>query len=61
MTDQLLFTVPEVAKLTKLGLKTVQAAIQRGDLKALLKPPANRTKVVRREDIDKWLDSFTVA
>ena len=58
MTDTILLTPLEAGRISGLGLKAINAAIASGDLRAKLKPPTNRYRLVLRSDLEKYLESL---
>ena len=53
-----IYTPREIGELTRVGYEEVLAAIVRGDLKARLKPPANRYRLVKGSDALAWFDTL---
>jgi excisionase family DNA binding protein len=54
-TTRLTLTAREVADLSGFSLAVVQAAVARGDLKAIKPSPESRYSRIRRQDVDAWL------
>lgn len=62
MTNTLTLSLRETAELTGFSLNTIEAAVQRGELKARQAPGVERkSRRILRKDIDTWLDSLPEA
>lgn len=56
-----IYTPREVGKILRVGYEETLAAIVRGDLKATLKPPANRYHLVLGKNALAWFESMESA
>jgi hypothetical protein len=56
-----IYTPREIGDRTRVGYGEVLAAIVRGDLKARLKPPANRYRLIKGSDALAWFNTLADA
>jgi excisionase family DNA binding protein len=62
MTNTLTLSLREAAELTGYSLNIIEAAVQRGDLKARQAPGIERkNRRILRKDLEAWLDQLPEA